>query len=158
MGPHLVGIGVVAGQRVSGNSTAQYLYKSILEPGAFITPDYATPSAMPPFGELLSQRQMSDLVAFLGQQLRALPITIGDSTACRSRDSALRTPHSAFPNFGVGKRGSRSAECGAQPYPRKFILDKVICMVEGRRHLRRGSNIRAMGKAKGIGSVERALG
>jgi len=34
VGPHLGGIGVIAGQRVSGKSAAQYLYESILEPDA----------------------------------------------------------------------------------------------------------------------------
>lgn len=70
VGPHLGGIGTVAAGRVAGKTAAQYLYESILQPDAYIAPDCknrpcASPSAMPPFGELLNLQRMADLLAFL---------------------------------------------------------------------------------------------
>lgn len=70
VGPHLGGIAAEAGRRVPGVSAAQYLYESIVEPDAFIAPECKdrpcdSPSAMPPFGELLRPQEMRDLVAYL---------------------------------------------------------------------------------------------
>jgi mono/diheme cytochrome c family protein len=71
-GPHHGNIGVVAGQRVAGQSAAVYLYESILNPSAFIAPDCANdtpcadPSAMPAnFAEQLSQQDVADLIAYM---------------------------------------------------------------------------------------------
>ena len=71
VGPHLGDIGVVGAERIEGTSAAEYVYESILEPNAFIAPECPTgpcnePSGMNPnFGDVLSEQNMADLIAYL---------------------------------------------------------------------------------------------
>lgn len=74
IGPHLGGIAAQAGRRVEGMSAAQYIYESILEPGAFIAPECrdgapcAEPTAMPEYASLLDLQDLADLLVFLLEQ------------------------------------------------------------------------------------------
>lgn len=73
VGPHLGAIGEVARTRVRGKSARQYLYESLLHPDAFIAPACgktacAVPSAMPPWGDLLTPVEMADLIAYLEER------------------------------------------------------------------------------------------
>jgi mono/diheme cytochrome c family protein len=66
IGPHLGKIGARASR--------QHLYESLLEPDRAIATDCprgpcATPSAMPPWGALLTKQEMADLVAYLLDQI-----------------------------------------------------------------------------------------
>jgi mono/diheme cytochrome c family protein len=71
VGPHLGDLGRQARTRVTGLSARQYVYESVLDPNAFIVPTCANgqpclrPSAMPYYGELLSQKDMADVVAYM---------------------------------------------------------------------------------------------
>ena len=71
LGPHLGDLARVGATRVTGMSAAQYAYESLLDPNAFIAPECpghqpcARPSAMPLYGEVLSPREMADLVSYL---------------------------------------------------------------------------------------------
>jgi mono/diheme cytochrome c family protein len=74
-GPALRAIGREAGLRQRDRSAAQYLYESLLDPSAFLSPACADqPCAnvqMPAYGEVLSPQEAADLVAFLLAQRRA---------------------------------------------------------------------------------------
>ncbi len=62
VGPPLVGIGAVAGERMPGVAAAEYLRASVLVPAAWVVEGYAQP------GEcvaVMSDAQLADLVAFL---------------------------------------------------------------------------------------------
>lgn len=62
--PSLARIGQVAGERVEGLSDIEYLRQSIIDPAAFQTRDW--PATMPSqYGDLLSEDQVDDLIAFL---------------------------------------------------------------------------------------------
>lgn len=64
VGSGLANIGSVASERVEGESAAQYLYNSIVYPAAYIVTDY--PNVMPPnYGDVLTQQQVADLIAYL---------------------------------------------------------------------------------------------
>ena len=69
--PHLAGIGVAAATRVPGETAAQYLYQSMIDPDAYRARTCAgrdgceEPPPMPPYGEVLSPQDASDLVAYL---------------------------------------------------------------------------------------------
>lgn len=72
VGPSLAGLDATASQRIEGKSGAQYVYESILRPDDHIAPacgpedrPCTAPSAMPPYGELLSREDMAHLVAYL---------------------------------------------------------------------------------------------
>lgn len=70
VGPHLAGLGRAAESRVTGRSARDYVYDSVLRPNAFIASGCLdgpcdSPSAMPPFGDLLSPEEMGHLLAFL---------------------------------------------------------------------------------------------
>ena len=70
VGPWLGNIANVAAERVEGQSAAQYIYESILNPNAFITQDCPTgpcsdPSSMPAnFGDRMALQDMADIVAY----------------------------------------------------------------------------------------------
>jgi mono/diheme cytochrome c family protein len=73
--PPLVAIGLDAGRRVPGQSAAQYLYESLLDPETFVARGCAGSAAceqarMPPYGEVLSLQNAADLVAYLLAQRR----------------------------------------------------------------------------------------
>jgi mono/diheme cytochrome c family protein len=76
--PHLGAIGVEAERRVPGLSAPQYLYESILDPGAFDArrcdpgkPCAPAAAPMPFYGEVLSLQDAADLVAYLLEQRHA---------------------------------------------------------------------------------------
>jgi len=71
VGPQLNNVGTVAETRVAGQTAADYIRESIIDPNAFIVEECPTgpctsPSAMPAtFGQTLSEGQIDDLVAYL---------------------------------------------------------------------------------------------
>jgi mono/diheme cytochrome c family protein len=74
--PALGTIGLDASRRVPGQSAAQYLYESMLDPESFVARTCAGPGPceqmlMPTYGEVLSIQDAADLIAYLLQQTRA---------------------------------------------------------------------------------------
>jgi len=71
VGPHLAGIGRAAGGRIEGKSAAQYVYESIIEPGAFIAPECkgglpcSEPTAMPEYASLMSLQDLADVLSYV---------------------------------------------------------------------------------------------
>lgn len=71
IGPHLGRIGTLGNQRIEGVPSAQYIYQSILSPGAFIAPECQgglpceEPSAMPEYASLVTLQDIADLVTYL---------------------------------------------------------------------------------------------
>ncbi|MGD2113563.1 MAG: c-type cytochrome [Acidobacteriota bacterium] len=74
VGPHLGGIATAGATRVEGLAASEYVYQSILEPGAFIAPECrggrpcAEPTAMPEYASLLTLQDLADLMAYLMEQ------------------------------------------------------------------------------------------
>lgn len=69
-GPYLYGIATVAGSRVAGLSTQDYLYQSITQPSAFLAPaqtDQPWPDNLMPadWGQVLSDQDVLHIVAYL---------------------------------------------------------------------------------------------
>ncbi|MBC7810662.1 MAG: c-type cytochrome [Burkholderiales bacterium] len=65
VGPGMLGIGERAAERVPGLSASEYLHQSIVEPNAFVVPNYA-PGLMPQtYAQTLTEEQIDDLVAYL---------------------------------------------------------------------------------------------
>lgn len=71
VGPHLAGLASVAGGRVEGMPAAQYIYESIVDPGAAIAPECkdgqpcAEPTAMPEYASLMSLQDVADVLMYL---------------------------------------------------------------------------------------------
>lgn len=71
VGPHLAGIGTAADSRVEDMPGAQYIYQSILEPGAVIAPECrggvpcSEPTAMPEYASLVNLQDVADMLAYL---------------------------------------------------------------------------------------------
>lgn len=71
VGPHLAGIAAAAGGRIEGMPAPQYLYESIIAPGAFIAPECkgglpcSTPTAMPEYASLIDLQDAADLLGYL---------------------------------------------------------------------------------------------
>lgn len=71
VGPHLTELTRAGGSRIPGVSSAQYVYDSLLQPDAFLSPSCAggrpceSPSAMPFYGDILSPEEMAHLIALL---------------------------------------------------------------------------------------------
>ena len=64
VGPGLGNIGNRAGERVEGQSAEQYLLTSIVDPGKYVVDGYS--NIMPTkFGEVMSDQQLLDLIAYL---------------------------------------------------------------------------------------------
>lgn len=64
VGPGMNGIAVRAAERVAGQTAAEYLHTSIVNPGAYVVEGY--PNIMPnTFAQALSEQQVNDLVAYL---------------------------------------------------------------------------------------------
>jgi mono/diheme cytochrome c family protein len=64
VGPNLTHIGTEGGTMVSGQSAEDYIRQSIVDPAAFLVPNYQ--DLMPKnFTDILTQQQIDDLVAFL---------------------------------------------------------------------------------------------
>jgi mono/diheme cytochrome c family protein len=74
IGPHLASIGREASGRIEGMPPEQYIYESIIEPGAFIAPECqkgrpcAEPTAMPEYASLMSLQDVADLLLYLLEQ------------------------------------------------------------------------------------------
>ncbi len=65
VGPALDGLASRAGSTVSGLSAEEYIHESIVDPNAYVVTGYS-PDVMPQnFSEILSEEQISDLIAFL---------------------------------------------------------------------------------------------
>jgi len=72
VGPWLGTIADQGSTRIEGESSAQYIYESVLHPNDFIAPicandaPCASPSAMPPdFAQRMSQQDLADIIAYL---------------------------------------------------------------------------------------------
>lgn len=61
-GPSLLGIGAVAGERMSGVNAAEYLRASVLVPAVYLVQGY---EQAPSCGGVVSDAQLADLVAYL---------------------------------------------------------------------------------------------
>jgi cytochrome c551/c552 len=65
VGPSLATIGAQAGSIVPGESAADYLHQSIVDPNAYLVPGFG-PGLMPQnYGTQLTAQQINDLVAYL---------------------------------------------------------------------------------------------
>lgn len=71
VGPHLAGVAGVAGERAEGVNAAQYLYESIIDPGAVIAPlckggqPCSAPTAMPEYASLMSLQDVADVLVYV---------------------------------------------------------------------------------------------
>ena len=70
IGPHLGDIAADATHYTDGHSAAAYVYESLLDPDAIISPNCPaglcrSPSMMPPYDKLLTLQAMADLIAYL---------------------------------------------------------------------------------------------
>ncbi|NWF63270.1 MAG: cytochrome b N-terminal domain-containing protein [Chloroflexi bacterium] len=65
IGPSFYGIADRAGDRIPGMTAEEYLRQSILEPNAFIVPGYPGGQMIQNFGDILTEEQIQDLIAFL---------------------------------------------------------------------------------------------
>lgn len=65
IGPGLLNIGTRAASRVSGLSAEAYIHQSIVEPSAFLVPDYPDNLMPHVYGQILTEQQIQDLIAYL---------------------------------------------------------------------------------------------
>lgn len=65
VGPSWYGIANTSIKRVAGESPAQYLYQSIVAPGAYVVPDYPAGVMPQNYGEVLSEEDLGNLVAYM---------------------------------------------------------------------------------------------
>jgi cytochrome c2 len=65
IGPSFYGIADRARERVPGMTAEEYLRQSILEPNAFVVPGYPEGQMLQTFGDILTEEQIQDLIAFL---------------------------------------------------------------------------------------------
>ncbi len=65
VGPSFFGIADRAGTRVPGMSAEDYLLQSILDPDAYIVEGFPPGQMLPNLGEILTEEQIEDLIAFL---------------------------------------------------------------------------------------------
>ena len=65
IGPSFYGIADRAGERIPGMSAEEYLRQSILDPNAYVVPGYPEGQMLQTFGDLLTEEQVQDLIAFL---------------------------------------------------------------------------------------------
>jgi len=65
IGPSFYGIADRAGERVPGLTAEEYLYQSIVEPNAFVVPDFPEGQMIQNFGKILTEEEINDLIAFL---------------------------------------------------------------------------------------------
>ena len=65
IGPSFYGIADRAATRIPGMSAEAYLRQSILEPNAFVVSGYPAGQMLQTFGDILSEEQIQDLIAFL---------------------------------------------------------------------------------------------
>ncbi len=65
VGPSLAGVASRAGEQVAGQTAEEYLRNSILDPNAFIVKGYSVNGMYQDFGDVLTEQQVNDLVAYL---------------------------------------------------------------------------------------------
>lgn len=65
VGPSLAGVGVIARNRVPGQSAEEYLRQSILDPDAYIVEGYRAGQMLPIYEEQLSEDEIEALVQFM---------------------------------------------------------------------------------------------
>jgi cytochrome c2 len=65
VGPSFAGIATRAAERVPGMSAEEYLRQSILEPDAYVVEGFPSGQMVPNLGEILTEQQIDDLIAFL---------------------------------------------------------------------------------------------
>lgn len=65
IGPSFYGVADRAGDRVPGLTAEEYLRQSIIEPNAFVVPGYPSGQMIQNFGQILTEEQIADLIAFL---------------------------------------------------------------------------------------------
>lgn len=65
IGPSVAGIASRAGSTVSGLSAEEYLRQSIVDPNAFLVPEFPKDTMPPVWGQRLSEKQVNDLVAYM---------------------------------------------------------------------------------------------
>jgi mono/diheme cytochrome c family protein len=65
IGPGLLNISTRAESRVPGETAEQYIHQSIVNPSAFLVPDY--PDGLMPqvYGEVFSEQDIQDIIAYL---------------------------------------------------------------------------------------------
>lgn len=64
VGPAMAGIGSIAADRVEGQSGAEYLYHSIVNPGEYVVDGYSN-EMYANYGRRLDDQQIADLIAYL---------------------------------------------------------------------------------------------
>ena len=67
VGPSFYGVAERAASRVPGLSAEEYLRQSILEPGAYVVEGFPSGQMPPNLGDILTEQQISDIIAFLLQ-------------------------------------------------------------------------------------------
>lgn len=65
IGPGLKGVGQRAGQRVAGTNAVEYLHDSIINPSAFVVPNYPDNLMPHVYGNIFTEEQINDLIAYL---------------------------------------------------------------------------------------------
>ncbi len=65
VGPSLAGVATRAAERVPGKSAEEYLRESILDPNAYVVEGFPEGVMPQNFGDVLSEEEINDLVAFL---------------------------------------------------------------------------------------------
>jgi len=65
IGPGLLNVSIRAASRVSGQSAYDYIHTSIINPGAFVVPDY--PDGLMPkiYKDVWTEEQINDIIAYL---------------------------------------------------------------------------------------------
>jgi mono/diheme cytochrome c family protein len=65
VGPSLAGIGTRAATRVAGTSAEDYIKESIVNPDAYLVEGFPAGTMPQVWGEVLTESQLSDMVAYL---------------------------------------------------------------------------------------------
>ncbi|MBZ0303370.1 MAG: cytochrome c [Anaerolineae bacterium] len=65
IGPGLKGIGQRAATRVPGETAIEYIHTSIVDPSAFVVPNYPDNLMPKVFGDIFTEDQINDLIAYL---------------------------------------------------------------------------------------------
>jgi L-cysteine S-thiosulfotransferase len=65
IGPSFYGIADRATERIPGMSAEEYLRQSIIDPNAYIVEGYPEGQMIQNFGDILTEEQINDLIAFL---------------------------------------------------------------------------------------------
>jgi ferredoxin/cytochrome c2 len=65
IGPSFYGVGTRAETRIPGMTAEEYLHQSIVDPNAYVVEGFPKGQMLQNFGEILTEDQISDLIAFL---------------------------------------------------------------------------------------------